>query len=143
MIRGIPVLTEKGRKALAARSQDLSLKCRHVLIQVDGKRSLDEIRKTLGRLGGIDEAIEKLSAGDYIEVSSDCRDAVKALAEKILGAKAPVILKKIDELYARHGNDCWKHIDEIDKTARLFYGKVLADELDRAIKELLAKTEQT
>ncbi len=50
MERGIPVLTEKGRDALKSSPPDLTARCRNVLVQVDGKRSFDDIRKTLNGL---------------------------------------------------------------------------------------------
>ena len=140
MLNGIPKLTESGSRALAEKSPDLSLKCRHVLVQVDGSKSLDDIRKALDGLDGIEEAIEKLVGQKYISVTTSCRDAVKSIAEQMLGAKAPTIVKKIDELYYKHGEYCWEHVDEIDKTARLFYGKVLADRLKDAIDKVLKES---
>lgn len=97
------------------------------------------ILPVLPGLDGIEEAIEKLVGHNNIRVTTSCRDAIKSIAEQMLGAKAPTIVKKIDELYYKHGENCWQHVDETDKTARLFYGKVpadrLKDEIDRILKE--------
>ncbi len=139
---GIPKLTQKGRDAVKNMPPELTARCRNVLVQVDGTRSLDDIRAELKGLNGIEEAIEKLVAGTYIEVSRECIDMVKALAEQLLGPKAPTLLKKIDELHAKHGDACWDHLDEVDKTARLFYGEVVADKLKTEIARLIREAKK-
>jgi hypothetical protein len=139
---GIPKLTQKGRDAVKNMPPELTARCRNILVQVDGTRSLDDIRTTLKGLDGIEEAIEKLAAGKYIEVSRECIDMVKALAEQILGPKAPTLLKKIDELHAKHGDACWEHLDEVNKTARLFYGEVVAEKLRTEISRLISEAKK-
>jgi hypothetical protein len=139
---GIPKLTQKGRDAVKNMPPELTARCRNILVQVDGTRSLDDIRTTLKGLDGIEEAIEKLSAGKYIDISQKCIDMVKALAEQILGPKAPTLLKKIDELHAKHGDACWDHLDEVNKTARLFYGEVVAEKLKTEISRLISEAKK-
>ena len=139
---GIPKLTQKGRDAVKDMPPELTARCRNILVQVDGTRSLDDIRTALKGLDGIEEAIEKLAAGTYIEVSRECLDMVKALAEQLLGPKAPTLLKKIDELHAKHGDACWEHLDEVNKTARLFYGEVVAEKLKTEISRLISEAKK-
>ena len=134
---GIAKLTQKGRDAVKSMPEELTARCRNILVQVDGSRSLDDIRTALKGLDGIEEAIEKLIAGAYIEVSRQCIDMVKGLAEQLLGPKAPTLIKKIEELHAKHGDACWEHLDEVDKTARLFYGEVVAEKLKTEITRLI------
>ncbi len=130
MSSGIPVLTEKGREAIKNMQADMTARCRSVLVQVDGKRSLDEIRAMLRGLDGLEEAITKLMNEGYLTASRSCKDLVKDIALKQLGtAKAATILRKIDELHAKYGEGCWDHLDELDKAARLFYGETIAQNL--------------
>ena len=63
---------------------------------------------------------------------------VKGLAQKILGVKSPTITRKIDEMHAKYGDACWDHLDELDKSARLFYGEVQAKALREEIDKVLA-----
>jgi hypothetical protein len=137
MQQGIPVLTQKGREALKNAPPDLSPVCRNVLIQTDGKKSVEEIQKMFRGLKGLDEGLEKLFAGGYLEISHQCIDLVKALVQQMLGAKASTLLKKLDELHAKYGDACWEHIDELNKTARMFYGEVLAENLKTEISRLV------
>jgi hypothetical protein len=139
---GIPKLTQKGRDAVKNMPPELTARCRNILVQVDGNRSLDDIRAALKGLDGIEEAIAKLTAGTYIEVSRECLDMVKAMAEQMLGPKAPTLIKKIEELHAKHGDACWDHVEELDKTARLFYGAVVADKLKTEIARLLREAKK-
>jgi hypothetical protein len=139
---GIPKLTQKGRDAIKNMPPELTARCRNILVQVDGSRSLDDIRAALKGLDGIEEAIARLVAGTYIEVSRECIDMVKALAEQLLGPKAPTLLKKIDDLHAKHGDACWDHLEEVDKTARLFYGEVVADKLKTEIARLVRQAKK-
>ncbi len=139
---GIPKLTQKGRDAVKNMPPELTARCRNILVQVDGSRSLDDIRATLKGLDGIEEAIAKLAAGTYIEVSRECLDMVKALAEQMLGPKAPTLIKKIEELHAKHGDACWEHLDDVDKTARLFYGEVVAEKLKTEFTRLIREAKK-
>ncbi len=91
----------------------------------------------------MDESIHKLVAGRYVQVLLECRDLVKALAEQILGPKAPTLIKKIDELHARYGEACWEHLDEVNMTARLFYGEVVAEKLKTEISNLIQQTKKS
>jgi hypothetical protein len=135
---GIPVLTEKGREALKNMQIDMTARCRSVLVQVDGKRSLDEIRAMLRGLEGLDEAIAKLIREEYITSTRSCKDLVKDIALKQLGsAKAATIIRKIDELHAKYGEGCWDHLDELDKAARLFYGETIAQNLRNDIARVV------
>ncbi len=118
---------------------DLTAKCRNILVQVDGKRSLDQIRNTLRGLLGFDEALNMLITGEYIAVSMECKDIVMQLVRQMLGPKAPTLIKKIDEMHSKYGEACWEHIDELDKTARLFYGEVIADKLKIEITRILSE----
>ncbi len=138
MSSGIPVLTEKGREAIKNMQADMTARCRSVLVQVDGKRSLDEIRAMLRGLDGLEEAITKLMNEGYLTASRSCKDLVKDIALKQLGtAKAATILRKIDELHAKYGEGCWDHLDELDKAARLFYGETIAQNLRNDIVRIV------
>ena len=138
MPSGIPVLTEKGREAIRSMQVDMTARCRSVLVTVDGKRSLDEIRAMLRGLEGLEEAITKLMNEGYIMASRSCKDLVKDIALKQLGtAKAATILRKIDELHAKYGEGCWEHLDELDKAARLFYGETIAQNLRNDIVRIV------
>ena len=140
MQQGIPVLTQKGREALRNAPPDLSTVCRNVLVQTDGKKTVDDIQKMFRGLKGLDEAMERLFAGGYLEISRQCVDLVKSLVQQMLGPKAPTLLKKIDEMHAKYGDTCWDHIDELNKTARMFYGEVLADNLRTEISRLVQES---
>lgn len=139
---GILKLTQKGREAIKNMPPELTARCRNILVQVNGRRSLDDIRTTLKGLDGFEEAMEKLAVGRYIEVSRECIDLVKSLAEQMLGPKAPTLVKKIDELHAKHGDACWDHLDEVDKTARMFYGEIVAEKLKTEIANLLREAKK-
>ena len=139
---GIPKLTQKGRDAIKNMPPELTARCRNILVQVDGRQSLDDIRTILKGLDGVEESVQKLLAGKYVEISRECIDMVKALAEQMLGLKAPTLLKKIDELHARHGDACWEHLDDLDKTARLFYGWVVAKNLKKEISRLIREAKK-
>lgn len=137
MATGIPHLTDKGREAVKNPQPGLTARCRSVLVQIDGIKRMDDIRGNLRGLEGLEEAIQKLVVEGYISLDQDCRDIVKTIAVKLLGAKAPTILKKIDELHARYGDGCWDHLDELNKAARLFYGEVVAEDLKGQISKAL------
>ena len=137
---GIPELTEKGRDAIQSAPPELAARCRNVLVQVDGKRTFDDIRKVLQGLEGIEESIQKLVAGAYVDIRKDCKDLVKGLAEKMLGAKARTLIMKVDEMHAKYGDNCWQHLDELDKVARLFYGEVVAEQLKSEITKLVEQS---
>lgn len=137
MATGPPILTEKGREAVKNPQSSLTARCRSVLVQIDGKRSLDEVRNSLRGLDGLEEAIKKLTDEGYVNLARDCRDIIKDAAVRILGAKSPTIVRKVDELHAKYGDACWSHIDELDKAARLFYGSVLADNLKQEFVRIL------
>lgn len=140
MAPGIPTLTDKGKEAVKNLQINLTARCRSILVQVDGKRSLDEIRTSLRGLDGLEEAITKLINENYIKITRDCKDIVKDIAQKMLGAKAPTILRKIDEMHAKYGEACWDHLDELDKAARLFYGEVVAQNLKNEISRVIRET---
>jgi hypothetical protein len=140
MQQGIPVLTQKGREALRNAPPDLSSACRNVLVQTDGKKTVDDIQKMFRGLKGLDEAMERLFSGGYLEISHQCIDLVKSLVLQMLGPKASTLLKKIDDMHAKYGDACWDHIDELNKTARMFYGEVLADNLRTEISRLVQES---
>ena len=142
MSSGIPVLTPKGKEALKSLPADLTAVCRNVLVQVDGKRSLDEIRNIFKGLEKLDESVQKLIAGGYIETSRECKDIVKGLIQQMLGPKAPTLLKKLEEMHAKYGDQCWEHLDELDKVARLFYGEVVAQNLKADIGKIIQETKK-
>jgi hypothetical protein len=141
MSSGIPLLTEKGRGAIKSAESTLSARCRSVMVHVDGKRSLDDIRAMLRGLEGLDEAIKKLIDEGYIASTTSCKDLVKDVVLKQLGpAKGATILRKIDEMSAKYGDACWEHIDELDKSARLFYGETIAQNLKNDILKIVRET---
>lgn len=140
MPTGIPVLTQKGKEAVKSLPPDLSAFCRNILVQVDGKRSLDDIRNILKGLEKLDESIQKLIDGGYVDVSRNCKDIVKGLIQQTLGPQAPTLLKKLDEMHARYGDQCWEHLDELDKVARMFYGEVIAQNLKADIGKIIQET---
>jgi hypothetical protein len=142
MQSGIPVLTQKGREALKNAPPDLSPLCRNILVQVDGKKSLEDIQTTLRGLKGLGEAIQRLLGGNFMRISRECTDLIKALAQQMLGAKAPTLIKKIDDLHAKYGDHCWQHLEEVEKTARLFYGEVIANNLKTEISKILRETQK-
>jgi hypothetical protein len=137
MTSGTPILTEKGREAIKNPQASLTARCRSVLVQIDGRRSLDEVRNSLRGLEGLEEAIKKLTDEGYLNLAQDCRDIIKDAAVRILGAKSPTINRKIDELHAKYGDGCWTHLDELDKAARLFYGADVADNLKQEFVRIL------
>ena len=116
---------------------DLSPVCRNILVQIDGKKSVEDLRNMFRGLKGLEESIEKLFTGKFIQLSRDCRSLVKGLAEQMLGPKSPTLIKKIDDLHAKYGEQCWEHLDELDKVARMFYGEVTADRLKADILKIL------
>lgn len=137
MQQGIPVLTKKGREALRNAPPELSSACRNILVQTDGRKTVDDIQKMFRGLKGLDEAMERLFSGGYLELSHQCIDLVKSLVQQMLGPKAPTLLKKIDEIHAKYGDACWDHVEELNKTARMFYGEVLAENLRTEISRLI------
>lgn len=137
MEQGILILTPKGREALRNAPPDLSPTCRNILIQVDGKKTAEDVQKMFRGLKSLDESLERLFANGFIAVSRECIDLVKALTQQMLGPKAPTLLKKIDEMHAKYGESCWEHLDELNKTARLFYGEVVAENLKADIGRIL------
>ncbi len=94
-------------------------------------------------LKGLEESLQRLITGTFVEVSRNCRDLIKLQAEQMLGPKAPTLLKKIDELHTKYGDSCWDHLDELYKTARLFYGEVVADNLKSEIANILREAQTT
>jgi hypothetical protein len=139
---GILTLTQKGREALKKPSADLSPLCRNILIQVDGKKSIEDLQLMFRGLKGLDESLQRLMSGAYVQASLDCRDFIKLQSEKMLGPKAMTLIKKIDELYAKYDDTCWDHLDELYKTARLFYGEVVADNLRSEITKILTESKK-
>lgn len=138
MESGIPILTERGIEAVHNLQSGISAKCRNVLVQIDGERSFDDIRAILKGLDGLEDAISTLVNEKYVALARDCKDLIKGVATKLVGAKAPMLLKKMDEMHAKYGDAaCWEHIGELDKTARLFYGEVVADTLKHEITKIL------
>ena len=142
MASGIPVLTSKGRDAIAGKTACTTARCRSILVQIDGKRTLDDIRALLRGLDGLEESITTLIKDEFISVAQDCNDVVKGIAEEILGAKSPTITRKLDEMHAKYGDACWDHLDELDKAARLFYGEILAKQLRDEIQKTLERRRQ-
>ena len=140
MESGIPVLTQKGRDALRTAPADLSSLCRNILVQIDGNKSAEEILVMFRGLKGLEDALDRLYRGNYIQISRECKDLVKALAHQVLGATASTFIRKIDDIQAKYGDSCWKHVDELDKTARLFYGEVVADKLKTEIAKIINET---
>lgn len=140
MESGIPVLTAKGSDALKSTPPEMTPLCRNILVQVDGKKSLADIQSMFRGLKGLDEAVRKLLSGNFIKVSRECSDLIKGLAEQMLGSKSITLVKKIDEIHARYGEQCWDHLDEVEKLARMFYGEVIASELQTGITKILRET---
>lgn len=140
MESGIPILTQKGEQAVKNLASGITARCRNVLVQVDGKRSLDDIRSILRGLEGVEESISRLLNDGYVELSFDCKDIVRGLVSRLLGVKAPTLLKKIDDMHAKYGDGCWERLDELDKTARLLYGEIVAEQLKTEIAKVLQKT---
>ena len=143
MESGILVLTRKGQVALKTPPPELSPLCRNILVQVDGKKSVVDITTMFRGLKGLEETIQRLFDGNFIQVSREYRDIVKSLAYQILGPKAPALIKKIDDMHAKYGDVCWDHIDELDRTARLFFGEVIADKLKAEIAKIINETKKT
>jgi hypothetical protein len=140
MEHGIPVLTQKGRDAIQRMPPDLTARCRNILVQVDGKRSVEKIFSSLQGLEGLAEAFQKLLAGQYVQISLECKSLVTTLLQQMLGPKAPTLIKKIEEMNVKYGEHCWEHMDELDRTARLFYGEVVADKLQTEISKIVRET---
>ncbi len=139
---GILILTEKGRDALKNAPQNLSSLCRNILVQIDGKKSPEDIQLMFRGLKGLQESLQRLFDGNFIRISHECKDLIISLAQQLLGAKAPTLIKKIDEMHAKYGDTCWDHLEELYKTARLFYGEVVADNLKTEITKILRETRQ-
>ncbi len=142
MESGILVLTQKGKEALKNAPAELSPLCRNILVQVDGKKSVDDFHSMFTGLKGLEDSLQRLFGGNYVQITRECLDLVKSLAEQMLGPKSPIFVKKIDEMHAKYGEACWDHIEELDKTARLFYGKVVADNLKTEIAKILRETKK-
>lgn len=140
MHAGIPLLTTKGKEALKNPPKDLSAFCRNVLVQVDGKRTVEEIHAILKGMERFDESCKKLIENGYIEVSHNCLAIINSLVRQMLGPKAPTLLKKIEDLHAKHGDQCWDHLAELDKTARMFYGEEIAENLRVNISKIVQET---
>ena len=139
-MEGIPVLTPKGRAAVKTAAAEVSPVCRNILIQIDGKKSIADLKTMFRGLKNLDEAIQRLFDGGFVAVTRECKDLITALAEQMLGVKAQTLIKKIDELHARYGEHCWEHLDEVDKLARLFYGEDVAQQLKQEIGKILRET---
>ena len=137
MQQGIPVLTKKGREALKHAPPDLSPVCRNILVQADGKKTVEDIQHFFRGLKGLDEGMERLFAGGYLEISRQCIDLIRSLVQQKLGPKALTLLKKLDDLHVRYGDNCWEHLDELNKTARMFYGEVVAEDIKAEISRLV------
>jgi hypothetical protein len=101
MLAGIPILTTKGKEALKSTPKELSVFCRNVLVQIDGKRTIDEIHAILKGMERFDESVQKLIGGGYIDVSQNCMNIVTSLVQQMLGPKASTLLKKIDDMHAK------------------------------------------
>jgi len=43
----------------------------------------------------------------------------------------------------KYGDYCWDHLDELYKTARVFFGEVVADNLKSEITKILFETQKT
>ena len=142
MVSGILLLTVKGREALKKAPAELSPLCRNILVQVDGKKSVADISMMFRGLKGLEDSLQRLFGGNYVEIARDCKDLVKGLAEQMLGTKAPTLVKKIEEIHAKYGDACWDHLDELDKTARLFYGEVVASNLKTEIAKIIRETKK-
>jgi len=142
MESGILVLTQKGSDVLKNMSPELNAVCRNILVQVDGKKSADDILVMFRGLKSFDESIQKLLLGGYIKISRECKDLVKSLALQMLGPKAPTIITKIEEMHTKYGDACWTHLDELDRTARLFYGEVIANDLKTGIEKIIRETKK-
>jgi hypothetical protein len=143
MESGILVLTQKGLAALKTAPVELSPLCRNILVQVDGKKSVEDINVMFRGLKGLEDTIQRLFGGNYIQVSRAYKDLVKTLAQQMLGPKSPALVKKIDDMHAKYGDACWDHFDEFDKTARLFYGEVVANKLRTEIEKIISETKKT
>ncbi len=139
-MEGIPVLTEKGRDAVTGTIPEIPPLCRNILIQIDGRKSLADIKTMFRGLKNLDEAMQLLFDGGFVEVTLGCRDLITALAQQMLGVKSQILIQKIDELHGRYGDRCWDHLDEVNKQARLFYGEVVAARLQREIGRILRET---
>jgi hypothetical protein len=139
-MEGIPVLTEKGRDAVKSTSTEITPLCRNILIQIDGKRSIADIKTIFRGLKNLDEAIQRLFDGGFVQVTRECKDLITALAQEMLGVKSQTLIKKIDELHAQYGGQCWEHLEEVNKLARLFYGEVVATQLRQEIEKILRET---
>ena len=140
MESGIPVLTQKGRDALKTAPAELSSLCRNILVQIDGKKSAEDILAMFRGLKGLEDALQRLYSGNFIQLSRECKELIKALAQQMLGPQAPTFIRKIDDIHAKYGDACWDHIGELDKTARLFYGEVVADKLKAEIAKIISET---
>ena len=142
MADNIPMLTDKGRQAIQSGQTMVTARCRNILVQVDGKRSFDEIRNVLRGLEGLEEAITKLVDEGFVLVNRDCKDIVKSIVVQILGTQSPTLLKKIDEMHAKYGESCWEHLEELEKSARLFYGEVVAGKLKTEIGNIIREKQK-
>lgn len=65
---------------------------------------------------------------------------MKEASENLLGAKSATISRKIDEIHAKYGDACWKHLDGLDRSSRLFYGELGAPNLTNEIAEFIEET---
>ncbi|MGE5174617.1 MAG: hypothetical protein ACM3MD_12395 [Betaproteobacteria bacterium] len=140
MESGIIILTQQGRDALKNAPPNLSPLCRNILIQIDGKKSVADVQLMFRGLKGLEESLRRLFDGNFIQISRECKDLIKSLAQQMLGSKAPTLIKKIDEMHVNYGDACWDHLEELYKTARLFYGAVVADNLKTEITKILRET---
>ncbi len=140
MESGILILTQQGKDALKNAPPNLSPLCRNILVQIDGKKSIEDLQIMFRGLKGLEESLQRLFDGNFIQISRECKDLIKSLAQQLLGSKAPTLIKKIDEMHVKYGDACWDHLEELYKTARLFYGEVVADNLKTEITKILRET---
>jgi hypothetical protein len=141
-LTGVLILTQEGREAIKSPPATMTARSRNILVQVDGKRSVDDIRQMFRGLDGLEQSLHALLSGKYVQVSRGCKEAVSYLLKETLGLKSPTLVRKLDELHAKYGESCWEHLDEIEKTARLFYGEVIADALKSDIAKIVREYRQ-
>ena len=142
--QAVPRLTEKGDRARKRPPEaSMPVRARNIMVLVDGRKSVEDIREALRGLEGVEEAFRWLLEEGYVTLAGGTGQSVaESLIQALLGRlgeQAAPLCRKVREILKREGTLGPEHLEELDHLARTMYGFKVATELKPLMEDHLRR----
>ncbi|MBK8184010.1 MAG: hypothetical protein IPK63_14505 [Candidatus Competibacteraceae bacterium] len=94
--------TQKGSQEIETRKFNLPLEHRSILILIDGKRTVDQLKKQFNKIGNIQQILELLEAEGYIQPNSSSDNPIPITTPSISAISTTQKTAHIDLAKTKH-----------------------------------------